>query len=561
MSIKIDDKNLYNKINAKYDKYKIKKEKKTYNQWCYPKSYTLQNPQIFLSKFINPSTEFRNLFVYHRIGSGKTCTAIQIAENFKKKKKIIIVVPASLKGNFRSELRSQCGGNEYLTEKEREKMEKFKPSDKEYQEIINASDERIDKYYEIYSYDIFIDMLKSKTLKLNNTLLIIDEVQNLVSENGSRYHILYNALKNKSIRDLRTVLLSATPMFDKPSEIALTLNLLNVRKELPTGIDFNNEFIKTIESKSSKAIKYDIKNVDELKDYIRGYISYYSGAPEYVFPKTKIKYEICEMHKFQEDVYNKIYESEKFMDGKKITNDFYLGTRMVSNIVFPNGSLNKKGFDMITPALVKKNLEKYSCKYAKICERLKRGGKTFVYSNFKSYAGIESFVKVLECMGYMNYAEYGPGKNRFCVFSGDESEKQKNEYRSVFNQKDNVDGSLIKIFIGSPSIKEGVSLLNVRNAHIIDVKWNMNSLYQIIGRVSRYCSHKQLDEDKRSVNVYVYLAKTRNGDSVDKMIRDMADKKQELIDKFEKVIIESSIDCELNKNSTELNGEKIKCDK
>ena len=47
-----------------------------------------------------------DLLIYHRIGSGKTCSAIQIGEKFKKNKRIIVVVPASLRGNFRNELRS-----------------------------------------------------------------------------------------------------------------------------------------------------------------------------------------------------------------------------------------------------------------------------------------------------------------------------------------------------------------------------------------------------------------------------------------------------------------------
>ena len=62
------------------------------------------------------------ILIYHRIGAGKTCTAINIAEQWKHKKKIIVLVPASLIGNIRDELRSQCAGNSYLTEKEREKF-------------------------------------------------------------------------------------------------------------------------------------------------------------------------------------------------------------------------------------------------------------------------------------------------------------------------------------------------------------------------------------------------------------------------------------------------------
>ena len=60
----------------------------------------------------------KNILIYHKIGAGKTCTAIVLAEKFKKKK-IMVVLPAALIGNFRNELRSQCPGDEYISEKNR----------------------------------------------------------------------------------------------------------------------------------------------------------------------------------------------------------------------------------------------------------------------------------------------------------------------------------------------------------------------------------------------------------------------------------------------------------
>ena len=41
-------------------------------------------PQQFLSNFINPNTPYTSVLVYHKIGSGKTCAAIQIAEKYTK---------------------------------------------------------------------------------------------------------------------------------------------------------------------------------------------------------------------------------------------------------------------------------------------------------------------------------------------------------------------------------------------------------------------------------------------------------------------------------------------
>lgn len=561
----IKDKDFHDKINKIYSSYKIKKSDKTYEEYCFPKKYTLQLPQQFISNFINPNTPYMDVLVYHRIGSGKTCAAVQIGEKFKKQKRIIVVVPASLRGNFRNELRSLCAGNTYLTEKERHDLSNLDSSDSRYMEIMDKSDERIDKYYEIYSYNKFVELIEEETLNLKNAVLIIDEIQNMISEEGTYYLALYNAIK-KAPKDLRIVLLSATPMFDKPSELALTLNLLRLPKEMPTGKAFNNHFVK-ITKKADGTYNYNIKNVDSFKSHIKGYISYFQGASSFVFPKTTIKYVRCEMSDFQLSVYKKVSAYEETYEDQ-LTNDFYIGSRMISNIAFPNKTLDDHGFGLLTAKIIKKDLAKYSCKFAAIMEKIERtSGKIFVYSNFKEYGGIQSFTKVLEAFGYQNYAKNGVGKKRYCIWTGDQTDKDKNEIRTIYNRKNNINGSKIKVFLASRAVKEGVSLLNVRQAHIIDMSWNDSMHQQIMGRVSRYCSHKDLDEEKRKVSIYFYLAVDKNEkiQTVDEYMKRLAENKGKLIKKFERAIIESSIDCKLNLNSTnegkDDDDDKIICDK
>ena len=98
----IDDDNFYTFINKKYNKYKIPEKKKSLKEICFQKKYELQIPQKFLADFINPNTPYTGLLVYHKIGGGKTCVAVNIAEGFRGSKNIMVVLPASLKGNFRA---------------------------------------------------------------------------------------------------------------------------------------------------------------------------------------------------------------------------------------------------------------------------------------------------------------------------------------------------------------------------------------------------------------------------------------------------------------------------
>ena len=201
-----------------------------------------RSPQQFVSEFMTPSTPYKGLLLFHQIGAGKTCAAISIAENFKGKKNILIVTPASLIGNFYKELRSECTNDEYLKPTLRKELNKLNPSSDKYKEIIKKVNKKINKFYTILSYNKFVEKLKKKKIKLNNTLLIIDEVQNIISESGTFYKTIYNSI-SKAPDDIRIVLLSGTPIFDKPLEIGLTLNLLKLKDEFPKANKFNEQFL------------------------------------------------------------------------------------------------------------------------------------------------------------------------------------------------------------------------------------------------------------------------------------------------------------------------------
>ena len=96
-------------------------------------------------------------------------------------------------------------------------------------------------------------------------------------------------------------------------------------------------------------LHYHMINIELFKSYIKGYISYYLGAPSIVFPKTIIKYIKCEMSDFQYSVYKTVSKYEETYENE-LSNDFYIGTRMISNIVFPNKTLDEKGFKIINTA-------------------------------------------------------------------------------------------------------------------------------------------------------------------------------------------------------------------
>lgn len=529
----IESKNFNKFIRQHYKNFIIPKKDITLEDYCFPKKdFELQLNQLFPSEYINPKTPYNKLLIFHGIGVGKTCTAIKIAENFKGKRKIIIVTPASLVSNFRNEILSLCTGNTYISDKTR----KLNKTSIEYQNAIKKAYDIIDSFYTIYSINKFVELMK-EDININDSLLIIDEVHSIVSEKGIGYKLL-DELINKS-KNLKVVLMSGTPIFDKPNEIALTMNLL-----LENKMPINKEFIKTFYQKRHN--NYEIINMPLFKNYIKGYISYVRGPPVATIPNSNINYVKCEMSSFQ---YKSLIKEPAL--------EFYIKRRMVSNIAYPNGIRCIGGFKSMNKGAYE-NIQKYSTKLFHLLNNIEASqGPIFIYSNFRGYSGVIIITELLNFHGYLDYKTNGVGNKRYAIFSGKESKKFKDKIKSIFNQNNNSDGSQIKMIIGTSSAKQGITLLRVSEVHIYEPYFNYSLLEQVMGRAIRFCSHKDLPKEKQLVNVFIYLAVYKKFMTIDQVIMSLALEKYKLSSPFYKALKESAIDCFLFKN---INEPGITCD-
>ena len=87
----------------------------------------------------------------------------------------------------------------------------------------------------------------------------------MISENGSFYENLNNVI-SKADEKTKIILLSATPMFDKPEELALTINLLiRDKNKMPIGSEFNSTFLKSKQIENGN-IEYEMINKDLAAD-------------------------------------------------------------------------------------------------------------------------------------------------------------------------------------------------------------------------------------------------------------------------------------------------------
>jgi hypothetical protein len=351
--------------------------------------------------------------------------------------------------------------------------------------------------------------------------------------------------------------LSATPIYNQPHEIALTMNLLRLQDKFDVKKVFYQKYIH-----ENKVI-----NATEFREKLRGYVSFYQGAHSSTFPKRNNKIVKCEMSKFQYKSYSCINSSEKSTIStlQNIPDNFFINSRSVSNLAFPNRKLYEKGFQSLVKLFLTKmnlsklnsELQKYSMKYYKLMLNLNQAtGTSFIYSNYVQGSGLNSIIVILNAYGYKNFYHQGKGPKRYALWTGDVPMNHRITAKNVFNLSKNKNGSLIQIILGSPAIKEGVSLLRLNQIHIVEPYWNTQLLEQVIGRGFRYCSHKDMPPKFKYIDVFYYISTYKNLKTVDSYIYEMAANKQNIIKQFEKLIKQASVDCWLNQNS---NSKYVKC--
>ena len=196
----------------------------------------------------------------------------------------------------------------------------------------------------------------------------------------------------------------------------------------------------------------------------------------------------------------------------------------------------------------------YSPKFKKLVENLKNPptsttsseGLHLIYSQFRTIEGIGVLTLILNQNGFTRFkiskrsgtwaldiADADRGKPTYALYTGTETAEEKEIIRNVFNsswdsipstlatqlreinQNNNL-GEIIKILMITSSGSEGITLKNTRFVHLVEPYWHPVRTDQVIGRARRICSHKDLPESLRSVEVFVYLMtftdKQINGD-------------------------------------------------
>jgi hypothetical protein len=166
----------------------------------------LESYQLFVQKFMNENTPYRGILLYHGVGTGKTCSAIAIADMFAGVRDVVVIVPgAQLEANFKNEIR-MCGNIE-------------QPKEHTFYRYTGLKSAKLET------------LIEDRTL--DNKIVIIDESHGFISRlTGDSPTAILMHKWVFGAKNTRFVLLTGTPIINKPNELAVLFNLIHGKIEM-----------------------------------------------------------------------------------------------------------------------------------------------------------------------------------------------------------------------------------------------------------------------------------------------------------------------------------------
>ncbi|AET73088.1 hypothetical protein PGAG_00199 [Phaeocystis globosa virus 12T] len=326
----LDDKYLNLKISQKkeFNEYKqnvnINKDIGEEGEKLCNQNFELAPHQNFVKNFLSENTPYNGMLLYHGLGTGKTCSAIGIAEETRRymkyngsNKEILIVASPNVQINFRLQLFDEtklkyvnerwtinnCAGQNILDEINalQSKISREK--------VVRLVENIINSYYIFVGYielanlinkhsninNIVKDnpkitkkkqnqLIKNKLDKFfSNRLVIIDEIHNVRDSKETSNKLVAKQIDNlvRNVSNMKLVLLSATPMFNDYKEIIFLINLLNSndnRSVIDVKDVFNNDGEFIVDEDGNEVGK------ELLQRKLNGYVSYIKGDNPFIFP-------------------------------------------------------------------------------------------------------------------------------------------------------------------------------------------------------------------------------------------------------------------------------------
>lgn len=318
----VSEPNFYETLTTKkeYASTKVIQKETTMEQECIPSSgvFELLPQQEFIRNFIHPDTPYNGVLLFHGTGVGKTCAGVQISLGFlpylhqfhrdSEKSKVLILTPnekirdtwmkeiADVDFMFKERMKErdvelrQCTGDMYMIDPKsarhldypRYRLELLKRIRRDFT-FMGHQEFKNKVLREIGEWDGEVDHLtdaQRATLAdiYRNRLILVDEAHHIRGQanlaEARKLAPVFEAVVRFG-QNLKLILLTATPMFDDPSEIIYLMNLLlwNDRRPSLDKTDFFDSNGILIPGAA-----------ETLMERMRGYISYVRGENPIRFP-------------------------------------------------------------------------------------------------------------------------------------------------------------------------------------------------------------------------------------------------------------------------------------
>ena len=297
-------------------------------------------------------------------------------------------------------------------------------------------------------------------------------------------------------------------------------------KDTDTDTDINDDF-EDIEFEE----EYDDNEINDDDDFMGG-ANENENPLENLIENIEDKDEIIVLPNYKD-------EDAKLREAEELEGDELLaklgGTDYYQAIQQALKYLKTNAREFLTPS----GLETYSPKFLSMLENIEdpeHKGLHLIYSQFRSFEGIEIFGLTLETNGFARFkikrtssntweidmSEEDLGKPCYALYTGTEDAEEREILRNIYNgswdnipnniaaqlrQKSNNNdlGEVIKVLMITSAGSEGINLRNTRYVHIMEPYWHPVRVEQVIGRARRICSHQSLPKELQTVEVFVYI--------------------------------------------------------
>lgn len=532
-------------------------------------SMSLTTYQMFVRNFMSNYTPYNGMLLFHGLGTGKTCSAITICEEYrfylksagKQQRIYVLSMTDAIVKNFKYQLFNEnhlqqvnqtwvcnsCVGDKFLQE-----LDPYQVLPMKKENLVKLIQSLIDEYYVFVGCRAFANefsqAIERKTeagrLKYieehyEGALFVMDEAHNIkddTSESASSFATCITQIVNYTT--IKLLLMTATPVFHNCRDFIFLSQLLNKNDKRP--------FIQNAAEIFDTQDNFTEGGKEVFIQHLHGYISYVKGENPYSFPyriypevqyehPSGVEYKLEHLKiypvKLSEYQSNKYIEEQSSTPSSGMELTVFNIYNQLAFITYPNAekivdamSVNVKGklpdisylpdsehfFD---PTYI----SKYSGKLHEIQSILPKSEGIIIIYVRAIAEGVYPLAVALEAIGY-KYKEKSKRSNlcknyntvdngfSYVILNPSFDTVSIQDTISLINQTENKDGHQIKVVIITDATTEGVDFKNIRQIHILNPWWNLSQIEQIIGRAVRFRSHKELAFEYRNVEIFLHTA-------------------------------------------------------